>query len=359
MIPVPKYRSFLRLLLGAWCSNCLLISALATTQTAPRRTSIVTGANGYVGREIVHVLLNEDDSKLQEVYCLVRPARVETESKYWSGKSDCVKVMPYDMLDGGVTIKDALELAYRNGEAVESCVYHVASVFGPSEDHVQTAKENVKGTEDLVETLAQFKNCRLVLTSSMAAVRGSGQEPKNGKYYTYEDWNTVSKLGDNWGTSYQWSKFESENRAWKLAKQHDISMSSICPAFVFGPPSDSMMTGSYSITLVGQWARGESPVQSRLCVDIRDVARAHVAAGTKPEGVGQRYIVSKEERVPSEEMAKALRQACMETGLGDPDAISFDADFKGGAIPIGEREVEATDRLREGLGITLRPVHET
>jgi nucleoside-diphosphate-sugar epimerase len=355
------------------CSSCSLTFALSSS--IPRRTSIVTGANGYVGREIVHVLLNDDDDDdddfsndehEQEIICLVRPARIESEEKYWKTKSACVKVLPYDMLDGGATVRRALELACRHNHNNEGsdeksnvCLYHVASVFGPSEDHTQTAKDNVKGTEDLVATLASFKNCRLVLTSSMAAVRGSGQDPENGEHYTYKDWNTISKLGTNWGSSYQWSKAEAERRAWELAKQHDISMCTICPSFIFGPPSDGMMTQSFSITLVGQWVRGESPVQSRLCVDVRDVARAHVAAGTKPEGIGQRFIVSKEERVPSKDMAEALQQVCKESGLGDPDKITFDANFSGGAIPIGSREVASAERLKESLGITLRPVHET
>jgi nucleoside-diphosphate-sugar epimerase len=346
------------------CASCSLTFALASSIT--RRASIVTGANGYVGREIVHALLNDDYSNdhKQEIICLVRPARIESEEKYWNTKSDCVNVLPYDMLDGGATVRQALELACRHNnegkdEDTNVCLYHVASVFGPSEDHIQTAKDNVKGTEDLVETLASFKNCRLVLTSSMAAVRGSGQDPENGELYTYKDWNTISTLGANWGSSYQWSKAESERRAWELAKQHDINMCSICPSFVFGPPSDGMITQSYSITLVGQWVRGESPVQSRLCVDIRDVARAHVAAGTRPEAVGQRFIVSKEERVPSKDMAEALKQVCKESGLGDPDKITFDAQFSGGVIPIGSREVASAERLKESLGITLRPVRET
>jgi nucleoside-diphosphate-sugar epimerase len=100
-------------------------------------------------------------------------------------------------------------------------------------------------------------------------------------------------------------------------------------------------------------------VQSRLCVDVRDVAKAIVAAGTMSEAIGQRFIVSKEERVPSQEMAKALQAACRETGVGSADKITYDADFQGGAIPIGSREVEATEKLERILGVTIRPVQET
>jgi nucleoside-diphosphate-sugar epimerase len=334
----------------------LFTATNALVTSSPQRVSIVTGANGYVGREIVHTLLKEPDQ--QQVLCLVRPARISEEQDYWKA-SLRVKVLPYDMLDDGCTLEHALDCAFE-GNPNECCVYHVASVFGPTEDHKATALHNVKGTEQVVNSIAKYKNCKLVLTSSMAAVRGTGQEPLNGKTYTYRDWNTLSKLGDNWGASYQWSKAESERRAWDLAKALDVPMVALCPSFVFGPPSDGMDSNSYSITLVSQWVRGESPVQSRLCVDIRDVAKAHVASGTLPSAIGNRYIVSSESRIPSQDAAEALRKVAQETGLGDPDKITFDADFSGGAIPIGEPEVEAVDRLRNDLGgLELRPVEET
>jgi nucleoside-diphosphate-sugar epimerase len=194
----------------------------------------------------------------------------------------------------------------------------------------------------------------------MAAVRGTGQKPLNDKTYTDRDWNTISKLGDNWGASYQWSKAESERRAWGLAKKLDVPMVSLCPSFVFGPPSIGLNSNSYSITLVSQWVRGESPVQSRLCVDVRDVARAHVASGTLSSAIGNRYIVSAEARIPSQDAADALKKVAQETGLGDSSKITFDADFSGGAIPIGKPEVEAVDRLKRDLGgLKLRPADKT
>ena len=373
-----------------WSCWLLLISTstLALSNGYRKRISIITGANGFVGREVVNVLLNDngedaaDDKCNDEILCLVRPNRVESETKYWerfqssqASSEVTVKVLPYDMLDGGKTITDALHAALQdgtsddekndnNGDNPDICVYHIASVFGPSEDHIKTANDNVQGTKDLVQALGKFPKsdcCRLVLTSSMAAVRGSGQIPKNGEYYTHHDWNTLSKLEDNnWGASYQWSKAESERVAWEIAKEMNIPMTAICPSFIFGPPTANVsLSNSFSITLFGQWVRGESTVQSRLFVDVRDVAKAHVAAGNKPEAIGQRFIVSTEARMPSQEMAEVLKEVCKETGLSDPEEVSFDSDFKGGAIPIGSREVEATSRLNDLLSITLTSVHET
>mmetsp|Transcript_19416 Transcript_19416/g.25043 ORF Transcript_19416/g.25043 Transcript_19416/m.25043 type:complete len:376 (-) Transcript_19416:41-1168(-) len=357
-----------------WCLSCCIFVthlvlnsftvAFSFADTNTRNgASVVTGANGYLGKSIVHELLDQGgDGGGEDILCLVRQSRVSSEKEYWqrvssssSTTSSNVQVLPYDMLDGGDSLKQALQKV-----GGPCCVYHVASKFGPTENHRQTALDNVQGTEELVRTVAEHsKDHRIVITSSMAAVRGTGQTPKNGKYYTSEDWNTVSELGANWGASYQWSKAESEKRAVDLAKKLGIEIVSMCPSFVFGPPRDLESTASFSITLVGQWARGESPIQSRLFVDVRDVAAAHVAAGKRKDSSGKRFIISTEARVSSKEIASWLSHVCAESGLSDPNKIHFDAEFSGGAISIGEKEVEAEQRLKQELGVELHPVKDT
>ncbi len=318
-------------------------------------TSLVTGTNGYIGRALVEELIQSD--AFSDIVCLVRPPRVASEQELWSNVSTKVRVLPYDMLDGGESLRRAFKTCAKNDDR---CLFHVASVFGPTENHIQTALDNVRGTEDVVQVLSeQEENCKLIFTSSMAAVRGTGQEPSSGKFYTHHDWNTVSELGKNWGASYQWSKMESEKRARELCEKHDIPLVVLNPSFVFGPTNESYSSSSYSIQLVDQWIRGESPVQSRLFVDVRDVAQAHLAAAIRSDSAGKRFIVSTEARVPSQDIAGWLRQVAMETGRTDPSRIHFDADFDGGAIPIGAKEVDAAQRLKEGLDIELRPVKQT
>jgi len=197
---------------------CFFVLALIKTTAAlaspARRVSIVTGANGYLGREIVHNLIGDDktsasSSCTSKILCLVRQRRVEEEEKYWKSVAvdthhDQVQVMPYDMLDGGQTLSDALNRAFENVDDtttdVECCVYHVASVFSKVDDHRQMGLDNVKGAEDVIRAVAELpsRKIRVVLTSSMAALRGPGQTPLNGKWYTHEDWNNVSELGKDW-----------------------------------------------------------------------------------------------------------------------------------------------------------------
>ena len=311
--------------------------------------------------------------------------------------------MAYDMLDDGVTLLDALEcgLQYTTTNECPICIYHIASVFGPTSHPIQTAKDNVQSTKNAVRALDKFYQQhpnikpRLVVTSSMAAVRATDQTPLNGKWYTHKDWNTLSKLNENWGSCYQWSKAESEQVAWKMVKEcnerytkedvddsmkkRKIEMVALNPSFVFGPPPPLPIkmkdttakcagSSSYSLTLIKQWLKGESTVQSRLCGDVRDVASAHVAAGTiditslSGGDTDRRYILSTEERLSSDITAKALIKGVEQAGGSnsiDISKITCDTDFSGGAIKIGDREVEASDRLEHDLGVVFRPVEET
>jgi len=290
------------------------------------------------------------------VVCLVRPASVDSERSFWR---DCdeVRVFPYDMLDGGVSLKEVLA-GFKKTDDV--CVFHSASVFGPTGDHHKTAKHNVQGTVSLVNQLST--NCRLVLTSSMAAVRGPGQSPLNREYFTIKDWNTVSTPNsEKWGLSYQWSKLEAERQALALCEQNRIPLTVMNPSFILGPALGK--SKSFSLTLVEEWIRGKSPVQSRLYADVRDVAKAHVAAGWTHASIkSRRIIVSSERRTPCEDIATWLRLACTNTSSANPTNphdIFVDSEFTGGAIPIGQKEVDARDTLANELGVQLRPVQDT
>ena len=371
----------------------------------------MSGANGFVGRHVIHKLLEQKDtSNEQVIICLVRPEKIQYEALYWCAATEemqsnvCIKFMPYDMLDDGSTLSDALECGIQYSSSTKECpicIYHIASVFGPTADPIITAKNNVKSTENAVRALDKFYQQhpnikpRLVITSSMAAVRATDQTPLNGKWYTHKDWNTLSKLNmKNWGSCYQWSKAESERVAWEMvkecneryAKEDDdgmtkkkIEMVALNPSFVFGPPpplplkmkdttAKSAGSSSYSLTLIKQWLKGESTVQSRLCGDVRDVASAHVVAGTidldelPGDDTDRRYILSTEERLSSELTAQALINGVEQAGGSksiDISKITCDTDFSGGAIKIGDREVEASDRLKHDLGVVFRPVEET
>ena len=247
-------------------------------------------------------------------------------------------------------------------------VIHAASVFrrvGDMESELVTP--NIELAEQMVCACAAA-NARLVLTSSMAAVRGTGQQPTpyldNGKLvcpsaYTTHDWNTVSKRDGPGFEPYQWSKLQSERRAWELAKEVGLEMVSLCPSMIFGPPRQGRTCAAFSVNMVRAWLDGSAPVQSRLVVDVRDAAAAHVNAATLPHAAGKRFIASCEARVPAAKLAAALRARLTAAGRHDAAArITADVSFDGGAIPIGEREVDAAEGMAM-LDVSCRPSEET
>lgn len=207
---------------------------------------------------------------------------------------------------------------------------------------------------------------RLVLTSSMAAVRAEGQPIAAGRdCYTTSDWNTVSQRDGPSFAPYQYSKTESEQRAWYLAKEVGLEMVSINPAMIFGPPRDPA-SSAFSVEMARGWARGDAPVRSVLVSDVRDVALAHIRAALAPEAAGRRYIVACERRSPASAEAAAVRRGLRAAeGAGDPSSDVVHAvegqemGEGGGAIGIGEQEVDAAAALWSDLGVKCRTSAET
>mmetsp|Transcript_34065 Transcript_34065/g.73605 ORF Transcript_34065/g.73605 Transcript_34065/m.73605 type:complete len:134 (-) Transcript_34065:36-437(-) len=121
-----------------------------------------------------------------EVLGLVRAARVERESAYWAGlaQGDAGRVQVGDIEQLQQHLARVTSI---KGEQDRVVVYCVASNFKPAtedsdRDDVALALENVSLFEDVVRLCCEAGVNRVILTSSMAAVRGPAQVPMNGQY---------------------------------------------------------------------------------------------------------------------------------------------------------------------------------
>ena len=302
---------------------------------------VVTGAGGYLGGEIACLAASQG----HDVRAIVRPGQ---PTAHLVG----CEIKTFDDLTDGAQAREAV------GEAADA-VIHAAGVFRRVDDmQVDLVAPNIALAEQMVCACAAA-NARLVFTSSMAAVRGTGQAPTDvSGAYSVADWNSVSRRDGPGFEPYQYSKAESERRAWQLSREVGLEMVSVCPSMIFGPPRDAACAG-FSVDMVRAWIDGDSPVQSRLVVDVRDAAAAHVNAATVPDAAGKRFIASCEARVPASELAAALRERLTKAGRHEAAArITADTDFDGGAIPIGEREVVAAPGMAM-LEVSCRPSEET
>lgn len=169
-------------------------------------------------------------------------------------------------------------------------VIHSASPFVTTmpKDPDDLIRPAVQGTERALAAGLAAGVERVVMTSSTAAiVYGRG---KNGpKQLGPEDWSDPSPSGKL--TAYTRSKTLAELRAWEMVKGQEGRLAVVNPGFIIGPLLDD--DPGTSGALVQRFLRGQVPIAPNLvlaCVDVRDVARIHVAAMTAPDAGGRRHL---------------------------------------------------------------------
>ncbi|MEO1551363.1 MAG: NAD-dependent epimerase/dehydratase family protein, partial [Pseudomonadota bacterium] len=174
-------------------------------------------------------------------------------------------------------------------DALQGCdvLMHTASPFPLSEpkDPQDVIRPAVDGTLRAMRAAKAAGINRVILTSSCAAI------------YKQADKSAMSPSDEtNWTTpddpsvgAYEASKTLAEKAAWDfVAETPQIALTTINPGVVFGPPMDGRFGAS--LELVEQLMTGKVPMAppiDMVAVDVRDVARMHVAAialeGTKGE----------------------------------------------------------------------------
>ena len=255
----------------------------------------VTGAAGFVAAHIVRTLL----ARGYRVRGTVRHPERAADLGFLTGLPGAAERLEL--------VKGELLDARGWDAAVAGCDYvmHTASpyqidVADPQRDLVDPA---VRGTRHVLDACLWAGVKRVVLTSSMAAVT---DEPDSRHTLTEADWNTKSSLDRN---PYYYSKVLAEREAWKMVthEKAPFELVVINPYLVLGP---SLSPGvNYSTQILVNLANGAYPAIPPLtwgCVDVRDVAEAHVRAMETPSAAGRYLCVN--EIISVAEMAELMRK---------------------------------------------------
>jgi dihydroflavonol-4-reductase len=256
---------------------------------------LVTGITGYIGQHCAAELLRQG----YEVVGTIR-----SRSKGQATKSDISKVAPINKLSFAVA-----DLRSDKGwaEAVSGCTFvlHIASPFvlAEPEDENELIAPAVEGTHRVIAAAQLAGVKRLVLTSSTFAII-AGKETGT---YGPSDWSdTNANIG-----AYAKSKTLAERAAWEAAKLGNMELTVINPGAVFGPSLGAELDGQ-SVTMMTKMIAGKMPMLPDMAmgmVDVRDVAKLHVAAMTAEGAAGKRFIACTAKPVEMTTVAQVLREA--------------------------------------------------
>ena len=256
---------------------------------------LVTGISGYIGQHCAAELLNRGF----EVVGTVRSG-ARTQATI----SAIAAVAPVERL----TIVEADLLSDKGwDDAMHGCAYvmHVASpfVFAEPKDESAIIEPAVEGTRRVIEAAQRAGVKRVVLTSStFAMIAGK----PTGRYGSDAWSDTSSDIG-----AYAKSKTLAERAAWDAIAGGPTELVVINPGAVYGPPVGAEVRGE-SLTFMRSMIDGKMPMVPDIAmgmVDVRDVARLHVAAMTTVGAAGQRFIAATAEPVEMQHFAQVLRDA--------------------------------------------------
>ena len=256
---------------------------------------LVTGITGYIGEHCAAELLREGYEVVGTFRSL---AKADATRKAIS------KVAQTDNL----TFVEANLLSDKGwNDAMQGCSYvlHVASPFFLKEpqNENELIAPAVDGTLRVIKAAKSAEVKRLVLTSSTFAII-AGKE--TGKYGP-QDWSDTNK---NIG-AYAKSKTLAERAAWAEVKGSNLELAVINPGAVFGPPIGSK-DGAQNVAMMADMIAGKMPMIPDMAmgmIDVRDVAKLHIAAMTKSGALGKRFIACTAEPIEISTITQVLRDA--------------------------------------------------
>ncbi|EHH03586.1 hypothetical protein ATCR1_20885 [Agrobacterium tumefaciens CCNWGS0286] len=253
-------------------------------------TVLVTGGSGFVASHLILQLLEAGATVHTTVRSIGNQGKVRPLIDLQGKFPDKLKLFEADLLSAG---------SFDPAMAGCSIVFHVASPFKLPEKikdgQAEMVEPALNGARNVLGSVNRTESVRrVVMTSTIGAIFGDYIDVRSMRNNTVaeEYFNTSSNVKNN---PYHYSKVIAEKEAWKIhAEQNRWSLVMINPGLILGP-SLTPASESGSLFLLDEMFKGYffygMPDLSLACVDVRDVAGAHIRAALNLEAKG-RYILS-------------------------------------------------------------------
>jgi len=248
------------------------------------RYALVTGGFGFLGSWIVRYLI-EDGVKVR---VLARPGE---------SRENLADVDVDVIVEGDVVRPDD---AVRAVGSVDT-VFHAAAIYSDwAPDPTEMYNVNLRGTFNILEAARRAKVERVVYTASVVSLGRPDPGELADETTPYESWSI--------DFPYSRSKFFSRELA-EYFSAWGLDVRVVCPAVVLGP-GDLRPTPSGMVIL--NVASGKAPpayfAGGACYVDVRDAARAHIAAATQGKS-GERYIAGAH-NLSNRELIEKIQGVC-------------------------------------------------
>lgn len=264
-----------------------------TSLSMSKEISLVTGANGHLGNNLVRLLL----SKNQRVRASVRNLK----------NQQSFEGLNCEVVHGDITDRESLKTAFKN----VTNLYAVGANFSmwAKNPKVEIYDNNVQGTQNVFDIANECGIKNIVFVSSVASLDFT-KLPANVD-------NGYNKDRRNW---YYNSKNDSDKLALELGKKYGIRTVLVLPSAMIGSEAHKL---SYSNNLVFQIINGEVPVDTNITlnwIDVKDVALGSYNAMQKGNN-GARYILANEKHTSMQESVKIASEEFPKLKLKIPKKV--------------------------------------
>jgi len=224
----------------------------------------VTGATGFLGTNLVHLLVKEG----AEIIAIKRQ----------HSDISAFENMPVNWHQADILDLDSLMAACP--EEVDYIFHIAADTSMWAAKNEQQTKINLQGTSNMIEVALAKKARRFIHTSSIAAY---------GVHHNHTITEETPQIGDKCFANYYKTKFQSEQLIKAAVKDKNLDAVILNPCHLVGP-WDSHNWSQMLKMVAEERLPGVPPGFGSFC-HIQEVARAHLLAAKLGE-IGENYILS-------------------------------------------------------------------